>query len=348
MTSSDEYLLIKAAFKQPVERTPVWVMRQAGRYLAEYREVRDKAGSFLSLCYNPELAAEVSVQPLDIIGVDAVIMFSDILTPLVGMGVELDFMPGPVLANPIKNQRDIDHLHPLIPEKSTSYVGEILRLIRQQISGRAPVIGFAGAPFTLACYMIEGGNSKLFSKTIKFFFNEQKLAHQLMEKLTTMTIEYLNYQIENGAQMVQLFDTWAGILSPDDYKSFVFPYVSRIFESLNGTGVVPKVYYINGSNHLLEIMSGTGADVIGLDWKCDIQTVKQQIGHKVALQGNLDPNVLFCNPEIIKEKVLEILTKFGSESGHIFNLGHGIDKNVNPEHLKEMVKAVKENSKRDC
>ncbi len=347
MTSSDEFLLIKAAFKQPIHRTPVWVMRQAGRYLPEYRKVREQAGSFLDLCFNPELAAEVSIQPLDIIGVDAVIMFSDILTPLMGMGVDLDFVPGPVIANPIRNQRDIDQLRPLAPEKSTSYVGEILRLIRRQISDRAPVIGFAGAPFTLACYMIEGGNSKLFSQTIKFFFDEQKLAHQLMEKLTTMTIEYLNYQIENGAQMVQLFDTWAGILSPDDYKTFIFPYVSRIFDGLNGAGSVPKVYYINGSNHLLEIMSDSGADVIGLDWKSDIGTVKQQIGHKVALQGNLDPNILFCSPDIIKNKVAEILDKFGPDSGHIFNLGHGIDKNVNPEHLKEMVIAVKKNSKRD-
>lgn len=346
MTNKDEFLLIRAAFKQPVERTPVWVMRQAGRYLAEYREVREKAGNFLNLCQNPELAAEVSIQPLNIIGVDAVIMFSDILTPLMGMGVELDFIPGPVISNPVGNQRDIERLQPLAPEKSTAYVGEILRLIRRQLADKAPVIGFAGAPFTLACYLIEGGNSKLFSRTIKFFFDEPLLAHQLMEKLTDMTIDYLNYQIENGAQMVQLFDTWAGILSPDNYNAFVFPYVSRIFSNLQKHGVVPKVYYINGSHHLLDIMADSGADVVGLDWKCDIKSVKQRIGHKVSLQGNLDPNLLFCNKPVIREKVIDILDKYGPDSGHIFNLGHGIDKNVDPEHLKEAVNVVKEHSKR--
>ncbi len=339
--SENNYLLIDAAFKRPVTRTPVWVMRQAGRYLSEYREVREKAGSFLKLCMNPELAAEVSIQPLDIIGVDAVIMFSDILTPLIGIGTELDFVPGPVISNPVRTGSDINNLKPFNPEESTAYVGAILKLIRKQIEGRAPVIGFAGAPFTLACYLVEGGNTKLFSKTIQLFFDQPELAHQLMDKLSVLTIDYLNYQIENGAQMVQLFDTWAGILSPEDFKQYILPYITRIFDSLDKKNEVPRVYYVNGSSHLLPQMATCGADVIGLDWRTDIGRVKQQIGDKVALQGNIDPNILFCSKEIIQQRTKQILDKFGSDSGHIFNLGHGIDKSVNPEHLKAMVETVK-------
>jgi len=305
--SKQEHLLIRAAFKKPIERTPVWVMRQAGRYLSEYRAVRKQAGDFLSLCYNPELAAEVSIQPLELVGVDAVIMFSDILTPLVGMGLDLNFDQGPKFSNPIATERDIQNLKLPDPDESTPYVGQVLRLLRKEVGDRAPVIGFAGAPFTLACYAVEGGASKLFQKIKALFFNEPKLAHQLMEKLTTMTISYLNYQIENGAQMVQLFDTWAGIFSPDDYRTFVFPYVQKIFAGLDKQGEVPRVYYINGGHHLLPFMADSGADVVGLDWMTDLGETKKLIGHKVALQGNLDPNILLCSPEVIRQKVKEIL-----------------------------------------
>lgn len=338
------HLLIRAAFKQPVERTPVWVMRQAGRYLSEYRAVREKAGSFLKLCMNPELAAEVSIQPLDLIGMDAVIMFSDILTPLIGMGVDLDFVPGPVINTPVRDRQDIESLKPFYPEEATPYVGDILQLIRRDIGRRAPIIGFAGAPFTLACYMVEGGNSKLFSNMNKLLFDQPDSAHLLLDKLADMTISYLNYQIENGADMIQLFDTWAGILSPDDFEKRILPHIRKIFSGLNRKNEVPSVYYINGSNHLLHLMAKTGADVIGLDWKSDIGLTRELIGDKVTLQGNLDPNILFCRPEVIREKTIEILDKYGPEPGHIFNLGHGIDKNVNPDHLREMVRAVKEYS----
>jgi uroporphyrinogen decarboxylase len=341
-----EHLLIRAAFKQPVERTPVWVMRQAGRYLAEYRAVRDKAGSFLKLCTNPEYAAEVSIQPLEIIGVDAVIMFSDILTPLMGMGVDLDFNPGPIINNPVRNERDIKALTPFYPEESTGYVGNVIKLILKELKGRAPLIGFAGAPFTLACYLIEGGNSKLYSNTIKLLFDEPELAHLLMDKLTTLTIDYLNYQIESGVHMVQLFDTWAGILSAEDYNCFIKPYVSKIFASLDKIGKVPRVYYVNGSHHLLPTIGDLGADVIGLDWRADIHRVKNMIGDKVALQGNLDPNILFCSPDVIRSRTKQILDQFGPDSGHIFNLGHGIDKQVNPDHLITMVETVKQHSAR--
>ncbi|MDX2469871.1 MAG: uroporphyrinogen decarboxylase [SAR324 cluster bacterium] len=341
-----KHLLIKAAYKQPIERTPVWVMRQAGRYLPEYRATRAQAGDFLSLCKNPELAAEVTIQPLDLIGVDAVIMFSDILTPLEGMGIDLTFNPAPKIANPVRTAADIEKLRLPHPDDNVPYVGKVLDILTKELKDRAPVIGFAGAPFTLACYAVEGGGSKLFSKTKALFFDQPKVAHKLMEKLTSMTIDYLNYQIEHGANMVQLFDTWAGILCPDDYNEFIFPYIQQIFAGLDKKGEVPQAYYINGGHQHLAKMAETGADVIGLDWMADMGQAKSLIGNKVALQGNLDPNVLFASPEVIRAKVKSILDKFGPESGHIFNLGHGIDKEVNPDHLREMVKAVKELSVR--
>jgi len=339
--SSTNSLLVRAAFKQPIERTPIWVMRQAGRYLPEYLAVRETAGSFLDLCLNPALAAEVSVQPLDLMEVDAVIMFSDILTPLMGMGIELDFTPGPVIHNSIRSSQDIDKLTIPDPSEATGYVGEILHLIRKEIEGRAPVIGFAGAPFTLACYLLDNENQKAFSKLSTLFFDDPETAHKLMKKLTKMTINYLNYQIESGAQMVQLFDTWAGLFNPHDFKEHIFPYISEIFSKLDKRGEVPVVYYINGSNHLLELMAETGADVIGLDWKTDIGAAQALIGDKVALQGNLNPSVLFCRPDVIDRKAEEIISRYSGETGHIFNLGHGIDKAVNPEHLLNLVRTVK-------
>ncbi|MBT4088708.1 MAG: uroporphyrinogen decarboxylase [Deltaproteobacteria bacterium] len=346
MNNSDS-LLIRAAFKQPVERTPIWVLRQAGRYLPEYLAVRAKAGSFLDLCMNPELAAEVSIQPLDLMEVDAVIMFSDILTPLMGMGIDLDFKPGPQIHNPVQSLQDIEKLIIPDPSVSTAYVGEILGRIRKRVAGRAPVIGFAGAPFTLAYYLVKDEQSKLFANLTTLFFNDSQTARLLMSKLTRMTIDYLNYQIENGAQMVQLFDTWAGILNPSDYKEYIFPYVSEIFASLNKRGEVPVVYYINGGNHLLELMSQTGADVISLDWKTDIGEAKRLIGKKVALQGNLNPSILFCRPDVISKKAEEIIQSYNGDTGHIFNLGHGIDKAVNPQNLLHLVRTVKELTTRD-
>jgi uroporphyrinogen decarboxylase len=273
-------------------------------------------------------------------------MFSDILTPLLGMGIDLDFTPGPVVGNPIRSEQDINALSIPDPDTSTGYVGKLLRNLRQEVNGRVPIIGFAGAPFTLACYLVEGGNSKLFSQVTRLFLNHPRQARKLTRKLTTMTINYLNYQIENGARVIQLFDTWAGILSLDDYREFVFPYIVEIFDSLHQKGEVPTIYYINGGNHLLSIMAETGADVISLDWRSDIGETKQLIGDRVALQGNLDPNTLFCDPDVIENRVRRVLEKYGSDSGHIFNLGHGIDKNVDPERLRIMVSAVKKFSVR--
>ena len=344
--SDQEFLLLQAAFKKPISRTPVWIMRQAGRYLKEYREVRKKAGNFLDLCMDPELAAEVSIQPLDLVGVDAVIMFSDILTPLIGMGMDLAFTPGPVIANPIKSEHDIDSLVLKDPDESTPYVGKILDILKKEVGSRVPVIGFAGAPFTLASYMIEGGGSKLFSSTKALFWEKPELANRLMEKLARMTVDYLNYQIDHGANMVQLFDTWAGIFSADEYQAYVLPHVQVIFSQLKGNKKVPKAYYINSSRHLIQQMAQSGADVASLDWTIDLKEAKDLIGDRVALQGNLDPNVLFCSDQVIKNKVKAVLSKYGTESGHIFNLGHGIDKDVNPDRVRFMIKTVKELSKR--
>lgn len=343
---SDNHLLINAAFKKPIERTPVWVMRQAGRYLPEYRAVRKQAGGFLEMCFNPEWAAEVSIQPYDIIGVDAVIMFSDILTPLIGMGMDLEFSPGPQFNNPIQNEQDVDRLKLPSPDENTPYVGKTLQLIQQELKGAVPVIGFAGAPFTLASYMVEGETSKSFLKIKELCYNHTSVYRKLMDKLTLLTIDYLNYQIENGAQMVQLFDTWAGSFSRDDYMEYVFPYVQQVFEGLHQPGVVPKTYYINGSLHILEDMANTGADMIGLDWRTDLAYAQELIGSKVALQGNLDPALLLGNKELIQSNVRKILDKFNADTGHVFNLGHGIDKTVHPDHLKAMVEEVKKYSKK--
>jgi uroporphyrinogen decarboxylase len=343
---SNTSLLVRAAFRQPVERTPVWVMRQAGRYLPQYREVRARAGSFLDLCHTPELAAVVSLQPLELMEVDAVIMFSDILTPLMGMGVSLDFDPGPVIHQPIREESDIRRLVLPDPSESCAYVGRLLNLLRQELRDRVPVIGFAGAPFTLASYLVAEEKGKNMAYLTRLLFDEPTLAHRLLDLLTRMTIDYLNYQIENGAQVIQLFDTWAGTLRADEFDVYALPYVQRIFSALNQKGEVPTIYYINGSHHLLDRLMSTGADVISLDWRADIGSVRARLGDKVALQGNLNPNVLFCDPTVIRTKTAEILQKFGSGSGHIFNLGHGIDKDVNPEHLLHMVRSVKELSQR--
>jgi uroporphyrinogen decarboxylase len=343
---SQNHLLVNAAFKKPIERTPVWVMRQAGRYLPEYRAVRKQAGGFLEMCFNHEWAAEVSIQPYEIIGVDAIIMFSDILTPLIGMGMDLEFTPGPKFNNPIKDERDIDALKLPDPDENTPYVGKTLDLIHKEIKGAVPVIGFAGAPFTLASYMVEGETSKSFLKIKELCYNHEAVYRKLMDKLTRMTIDYLNYQIDHGAQMVQLFDTWAGSFSRDDYQALVFPYVEQIFSQLKGKGTVPKVYYINGGQHLLEDMAVTGADMVGLDWRTDLSYAQDLIGNKVALQGNLDPAILLGGKDLIRQNVRTILDKFNGDTGHVFNLGHGIDKTVNPEHLKAMVAEVKAYSKK--
>jgi len=349
MTDLKNDLFLRACLKEPVERTPVWMMRQAGRYLPEYRETRAKAGGFLDLCKNPELACEVTLQPIDILGADAAILFSDILVVPEAMGMELTFGTGegPKFPNPIETLADVEKLPIPDPEVELDYVMAAVRTIRKGLNGRVPLIGFTGSPWTLATYMVEGGGSKNFSKVKAMAFNEPKTMHLLLEKLADSVAAYLNAQIANGAQAVQIFDTWGGILTTRDYKEFSLDYMQRIVQQLTRTNEgrrVPVILYTKGGMGWLEAIADTGCDVVGLDWSIDIDVAKTRIGDKVALQGNMDPTMLYANPARIRTEVKDILARFGHGSGHVFNLGHGITPDVPPEHAIEFFKAVREES----
>ena len=340
--------LIRACRRQSVDRAPVWMMRQAGRYLPEYRAVRGKT-DFLTLCKTPEMAAEVSMQPFDILGVDAVIMFSDILIPVEAMGVKLDIIEsrGPVIETPIRTADQVEKLIVPDPVEKTGFVMEVIRLLRQQLDNRAPLIGFAGAPFTLASYLIEGGTSRNFVEIKRMMYANPALLHQLLEKIADTITDYLNAQIEAGAQVVQLFDTWAGELSADDFEEFALEYYQRIFSRLHrGPGglSVPAILYVNGCSAVLEKMAESGANVLSLDWRIDIAEANKRLQaagfDNLALQGNLDPCALLGTPETIAEGVREILVKAGP-TGHIMNLGHGIMPMVPVENARAFIEAAK-------
>lgn len=316
-------LLLRACQQQSVERTPVWMMRQAGRYLPEYRAIRADI-PFLTLCKTPELAVEVSLQPRRILNVDAVIMFSDILIPVEAMGltVELTEKIGPRMPNPVRTPEDVERLRVPDPVETMPFVFEILRTLRQELNGEVPLIGFAGAPWTLAAYMIEGGGSKNYMHLKGMMYREPKLFHQLMEKVADTQALYLRAQVEAGAQVIQLFDSWAGELSPEDYAEFALPYTQQVFEQL-GTAV-PRILYLNGTSHLLELMEKSGADVLSIDWRTNLLEARRRTGGRVALQGNLDPCRLLGPREGVVQSVKKILTMMKGEPGHILNLGHGI------------------------
>lgn len=342
-------LFLRACRRQATERTPVWMMRQAGRYLPQYRAVRAKAGDFLTLCKTPELACEVTIQPVDILGVDAAILFSDILVVPEAMGMELRFEigEGPKFPRPIRTRADIDGLAKIDPELELGYVMEAVRMIRRALSGRVPLIGFAGSPWTLACYMVEGGGSKNFARIKKMAFDEPESMHRLLSKVTEVVCDYLSAQIENGVHAVQVFDTWGGILTPKDYRAFSLDYMQRIVEHLHRKHAhVPVILYTKGGMGWLEDIADSGCDVVGLDWTIDIGEARARIGSKVALQGNMDPCMLYAKPERIRQEVIEILTHYGKGGGHIFNLGHGITPDVPVEHAKAFIDAVKEESPR--
>jgi uroporphyrinogen decarboxylase len=344
-------LFLRACLRQPVERTPVWMMRQAGRYLPEYRATRARAGGFLDLCKNPELACEVTLQPIDILGADAAILFSDILVVPEAMGMELTFGTGegPKFPQPIESRADVERLPIPDPEDKLDYVMAAVRTIRQGLDGRVPLIGFTGSPWTLATYMVEGGSSKNFSKVKAMAFNEPATMHLLLGKLADAVAAYLNAQIANGAQAVQIFDTWGGILTTRDYKEFSLAYMQRIVGQLTREHEgrrVPVILYTKGGMGWLEAIADTGCDVVGLDWSIDIDVAKARIGDKVALQGNMDPTMLYANPERIRAEVKDILARFGHGSGHVFNLGHGITPDVPPEHAIAFFQAVREESVR--
>lgn len=340
---NDRYL--KALLREPVDMTPVWMMRQAGRYLPEYQATRAQAGDFMSLCRNADLACEVTLQPLRRYDLDAAILFSDILTIPDAMGLGLSFGAGegPKFARPIERKADVDNLPIPDPEGELQYVMNAVRTIRRELKGEVPLIGFSGSPWTLATYMVEGGSSKAFTKIKKMLYTDPKLLHSLLDKLANSVILYLNAQIKAGAQSVMVFDTWGGVLAHRDYKEFSLQYMHKIVDGLlreNDGRRVPVTLFTKGGGLWLEAIADTGCDAVGLDWTVDIADARARIGHKVALQGNMDPSVLYASPERIEKEVQAILAGFGNGSGHVFNLGHGIHQDVPEQSPKVFVDAI--------
>ena len=345
MASLENDRFLRALLREPVDRTPLWMMRQAGRYLPEYREIRAEAGSFMNLCTNPELACEVTLQPLRRYAMDAAILFSDILTVPDALGLGLDFSEGegPRFERPISTAAEINALDPARAASELGYVMDAVSLIREELKGSIPLIGFAGSPWTLATYMVEGGSSKDFAKVKSLAFNEPELMHQLLSKLATSVAAYLSEQIRSGAQAVQIFDTWGGALSHNAYREFSLRYMTEIIEQLPREAdgrKVPVIVFTKGGGQWLEAIADCGADAVGLDWTTDIGAARERVGDRVCLQGNMDPTLLNASPERIREEVAQILTSFGEGSGHVFNLGHGITPGINPDHVAAMVDAV--------
>ncbi|WP_257291312.1 uroporphyrinogen decarboxylase [Endozoicomonas sp. ONNA1] len=351
MTELKNDRLLRALLREPVDVTPVWMMRQAGRYLPEYRELRSKAGDFMSLCMNPELACEVTIQPLVRFDLDAAILFSDILTipDAMGLGLYFETGEGPRFKKPIRTASDVEALSVPDPEKDLGYVMDALRTIRSELNGRVPLIGFSGSPWTLATYMVEGGSSKDFRRIKAMMFDQPQMLSQLLDVLADSVTHYLNAQIKAGAQAVQIFDTWGGALSPECYRAFSLKYMEKIVSGLireHEGRKVPVILFTKNGGQWLESMAATGADALGLDWTTDISDARRRVGDKVALQGNMDPSVLYASSERIREEVAKILRGFGPGEGHVFNLGHGIHQFVEPDRARAFVDAVHELSVR--
>lgn len=334
---------LQACRGEKTEYTPIWMMRQAGRYLPEYQKVRGNV-TFLELCKSPELCVEVTLQPIDLLGMDAAILFSDILILMEAMGAPLDFHEGkgPIFATTVRDRQALDKLIVPDPDEATGFVMETIRLLRKEL--KVPLIGFAGAPFTCATYLIEGGSSKVFWETKKLMFTQPELFHGLMEKITSATILYLQAQARAGAQALQLFDSWAGILAPCDFEEFAYPYVKRILASLKSYNI-PLIYFANNGATLLDYSASSGADVIGLDWRINIRDAIARVGNK-AVQGNIDPFALLLPKEKLKARIQRLLDDARDAHGHIFNLGHGIHQFTPPEQAKLAVELVHELSRR--
>jgi uroporphyrinogen decarboxylase len=341
---NDTYL--RALLRQPVDYTPVWMMRQAGRFLPEYRAVRQQAGDFMALCRNTELACEVTMQPYRRMKMDAAILFSDILTipDAMGLGLYFETGEGPKFERPITSAADVKNLAMPEPEGELRYVMDAVRAIRKELKGEIPLIGFSGSPWTLATYMVEGGSSKAFTKIKKMMYSEPQTLHLLLDKLADSVISYLNGQIAAGAQSVMVFDTWGGVLSPRDYRDFSLQYMAKIVDGLtrfNEGRQVPVTLFTKNGGMWLEQIAATGCDAIGLDWTIDIADAKARLGDKVALQGNMDPSMLYAPTARIEQEVASILAGYGdSGTGHVFNLGHGIHPDVQPEHAEFFIEAV--------
>ena len=350
MTTLQNDTFLRALAKQPVSHTPVWLMRQAGRYLPEYRAVRARAGGFLDLCKNTELATEVTLQPIDRFGLDAAILFSDILTVPDAMGLGLYFAEGegPKFACPLQSEADIAALQ--VPDMAKlRYVFDAVSSIRRALNGRVPLIGFAGSPFTLACYMVEGGGSKEFRQIKTLLYRRPELLHHILNITAQAVTAYLNEQIAAGAQAVQIFDTWGGLLSDAAFPEFSLAYMRQIIGGLTREYEgrrVPVILFTKGGGQWLELMAESGADALGLDWTVNLGRARQRVGGQVALQGNFDPAALFGTPESVRAEVRRILHSYGEGSGHVFNLGHGISQHTDPENVQALVDAVREYSAR--
>ena len=339
-------LFLRACRREPIERTPIWMMRQAGRYMAEYRAIREKYG-FLEMCKTPELAVEVTLQPVDLIGVDAAILFADILLPLEGMGLGLRFAKGegPVIEPPVRTASDVDKLGVADPIETTGYVMEAIRLLRGELAEKVPLIGFAGAPFTLASYMVEGGSTRDFVHTKSFMLSEPKAWAKLMELTTETVAQYLEAQMEAGAQAVQVFDSWVGFVAPDDYERSIMPYSSSLIERVSRGGV-PVIHFANNAGSMLDLVVEAGGDVIGVDWRVPMARALEVIPEDRGVQGNIDPMALFAPEDVLERKVADILEAVGTRRGHVFNLGHGIHKTADPDKARALVRFVREHSER--
>ncbi|SFM61135.1 uroporphyrinogen decarboxylase [Marinobacter zhejiangensis] len=347
MTELKNDRFLRALLRQPVDRTPVWMMRQAGRYLPEYRATRAQAGDFLSLCKNAELACEVTLQPLERYPLDAAILFSDILTipDALGLGLYFETGEGPRFRQTVRTAADVQALPEIDSSVDLDYVMNAVSTIRRALNGRVPLIGFSGSPWTLATYMVEGGSSKDFREAKKLMYAQPEVMHQLLAKLATAVTDYLNCQIRAGAQAVQIFDTWGGALSTWAYQEFSLAYMKQIVDGLireHEGRRIPVILFTKNGGQWLESMADTGADALGLDWTTDIGQARQRVGDRVALQGNMDPAMLYAPPARIREEVADILARFGNGSGHVFNLGHGITPDVDPANAGAFIEAVVE------
>ena len=338
-------VFLRALQCQPVPYTPVWMMRQAGRYLPEYRATRAKAGSFLNLCQTPELACEVTLQPLARFPLDAAILFSDILTipHAMGLGLQFETGEGPVIKHPVRSAADVAKLGVPDPQQDLRYVVDAVSLIRRELDGRVPLIGFAGSPWTVGTYCVEGGSSRDFAKIKAMMYREPATLHALLQVLTRSTIDYLNAQIAAGAQAVMIFDTWGSVLTPSAYREFSLAYMAQIVAELQREAegrIVPRIVFTKGAGVLLTDMATLDCDALGVDWMTDLSQARRWVGEGKALQGNLDPSVLYSSPQRIREEVAKVLASYGKGDGHVFNLGHGIHPAIPPDHAAAMVSAV--------
>ena len=337
---------LRALAREPVDRTPVWIMRQAGRYLPEYREIRAQAGSFMNLCRNPALACEVTLQPLRRFDLDAAILFSDILTVPDAMGLGLYFEPGegPRFQTTVRDAAAVDALPVPDVDRELRYVTDAVSLIRRELHGQVPLIGFAGSPWTLATYMVEGGSSKDFRHIKALAYDQPEVLERLLDKTARAVTAYLNAQVEAGAQALMIFDTWGGALAHDAYRRFSLAFAQQIIDGLireRDGRRVPVIFFTKGGGVWLETIAGCGADALGVDWTLSLTEARRRVGDHVALQGNLDPSVLYAQPDVIHREVERVLREFGSGSGHVFNLGHGVHPQIPPDHVGAMVEAVK-------